>query len=92
MIDLHTTTRTFLTVEEAAAILNKSRRAIYYWIESGKIDTVYAPMGQRIPIAEVRRIFAYLREGCKGRTSPSTPSTTSATTNTTSVQHSAKSA
>jgi excisionase family DNA binding protein len=62
MVNLTTTTRTHLTVEETADLLTRSRRTVYYWIQSGKIDSLHTPYGQRIPIAEVRRLANYLTQ------------------------------
>lgn len=60
MINLVTTQKTHLTVEETAELLARSRRTIYYWITAGKIDAVHTPYGQRIPVTEIRRITQYL--------------------------------
>lgn len=62
MIDLATTSKTHVTIEECAEILRKSRRTIYYWIANGKIDASHTPLGQRIPVAELRRLANYLKD------------------------------
>lgn len=56
MIDLRTTTRVHLTVEEFAEIVGKSRRAVYYWIAKGQLHTVVIPVGRRVTIDEARRV------------------------------------
>lgn len=63
MIDLTTTTRQYLTIEEFAASIGRARRTVYYWIASSKVLAVYTPFGQRIAIHEARRIAGYL-DGC----------------------------
>lgn len=62
MLDLATTTKAFVTVDEVAEYLHRSKRTIYYWIHHGKIDSTHTPLGQRIPIAELQRLAQYLQD------------------------------
>ena len=74
MIDLTTTTRQSLRVEEFAEIVGRSRRAVYYWIKTGKLHVVHMPIGQRIPLAECRRVYACVREDYLSRSCQSADS------------------
>ena len=58
MIDLDTTTKKFLRVDEVCALLEVSRRTCYYWIESGKIPSVHIGGSYRIPVAAFRKMIA----------------------------------
>jgi hypothetical protein len=79
MIDLATTSRQFIHVDEFATAVQRTRRTIYYWIQLHKISLVETPLGKRIPIAEARRIYALLQEEPEGRLyrTGSRPDTTS---------------
>jgi len=63
MIDLATTQRETLTVDEVAEILQRSRRAIYYWLRDGKLPVVYTPFGQRVPTQAVRQLARIVYSG-----------------------------
>lgn len=56
MIDLRTTTRVSLTIEEFAEIVGKSRRAIYYWITKGHVTVTMTHCGRRITVDEAKRL------------------------------------
>ncbi len=60
MIDLATTTRQSLTIPETQAVLGKSRRTIYYWIELDKLPIERTPLGPRVRIDVVRALAQHL--------------------------------
>lgn len=55
-IDLLTTTKQFLRLQEFAETINMSRRTMYNWIREGKLTTVKIGGSRRVPIAEARRL------------------------------------
>ena len=57
MIDLETTTKKYLRVDEVTALLDVSRRCVYYWIESGKMPSVHIAGSYRIPVSALRRLM-----------------------------------
>lgn len=58
MIDLDTTTRKHLRIDELVEILRVSRRTIYYWIEGGKIPSVRIGGTIFVPVSDLRKLFA----------------------------------
>ena len=41
-----------LPINEAARVLNKSRRTIYNWMNKGWVEWVLSPAGQRLVVTE----------------------------------------
>jgi excisionase family DNA binding protein len=60
VINLTTTSRQSLTIPEVRELLNKPRRTIYYWIETGKLPVIRTADGSRVPIGAVRALAHYL--------------------------------
>lgn len=58
MIDLATTTRINIRIDEFAALFGVSRRTVYNWRKAGHLDFVYIGGACRIPIQEVRALAA----------------------------------
>jgi excisionase family DNA binding protein len=56
MVDIYTTQRKNLRVDEVMEIFNVSRRTVYYWIEKRRIAAVNIGGGRfAIPVADLRR-------------------------------------
>lgn len=55
MVDLFTTRRQFLRIDEVTEILEVSRRSVYLWIATGKIEYIRIGNGYRISVAGLRR-------------------------------------
>lgn len=62
MINLDTTTRTHLRIDEFAELIGKRRRMVYYYVKQGKLHTEVTWAGTRIPIAEARRVIKLLED------------------------------
>lgn len=56
MIDIHTTTRLNIRIDEFTELFNVSRRTVYNWRRAGKLSFIYVGQECRIPIAEVRAL------------------------------------
>ncbi len=54
MIDLETTTKQFLNVQEVMALLDVSRRTVYYWVSSGQVESITINSTVRISVAYLR--------------------------------------
>jgi excisionase family DNA binding protein len=61
VIDLATTTRQYLRVEEVCELFDVSRRTVYYWIQNNKIPSTHVAGSQRIPVPELRQLLASKR-------------------------------
>ena len=63
MIDLSTTDRQYLRIDEFVALSGRSRRTVYYWIATKRLRAERSPArGLVIPITEARRVMRYFRE------------------------------
>lgn len=63
MVDLATTQKAYLRIDEIQEIFGRSRRTIYYWIERGKLPVETCPVGVRVPTRAVKRL-AVVIYGC----------------------------
>lgn len=63
MIDLSTTDRQYLRIDEFVRLSGSSRRTVYYWIATKKLRAE-KPLhrGLVIPVTEARRVIRYFRE------------------------------
>ena len=57
MVDLATTTKNFLRIDEVCELFDVSRRCVYYWIENGKLPSVHIGGSQRIPVEALRKLI-----------------------------------
>ncbi len=55
MIDLETTSRQFLRVEEVMELLTVSKRTVYYWVEHHAIEHMKIRGTVRISVKDLRR-------------------------------------
>lgn len=58
MVDLATTVRQNLRIDEFTEIFDVSRRTVYNWRVSGKIQAIQVGGTLRIPVSEARRLAA----------------------------------
>ena len=59
MIDLATTTKRTLRVDECMEVFGVSRRMIYYWIEQGRLSLIDSSLrGFRINVESARALAA----------------------------------
>jgi excisionase family DNA binding protein len=61
MVDLDTTDRVFLRVDEVQALFGVSRRTVYNWAAQRKIAFVHIEHTLRFPVAELRRLIVHPR-------------------------------
>lgn len=59
MIDLATTDRCYLRVDEVQQLYGVSRRTIYYWVEAGKIPYVRLNHTLRFPVNALRQLVVH---------------------------------
>jgi predicted DNA-binding transcriptional regulator AlpA len=57
MIDLTTTDRQFLRVDEVMGLFGVSRRTVYYWAHHRKLACIHIDRTLRFPIADLRRLI-----------------------------------
>ncbi len=57
MVDLATTTKRHLRVEEVCELFDVSRRTVYYWIENGKLPSIKIGGSQRIPVDVLTKLL-----------------------------------
>ncbi len=58
MIDLATTTKQYLRIDEFVQLFGVSRRTVYNWRRAGRLAFIYVGQGCRIPVEEARRLMA----------------------------------
>jgi excisionase family DNA binding protein len=56
MIDLLTTDRNYLRLDEIMALFEVSRRTVYYWVSRRRIPYVHVGRTLRFPVADLRRL------------------------------------
>lgn len=55
MIDLDTTTRRYLRVDEVQVLFDVSRRTVYNWISTGKLRATKIDQTTRVEVEDLRR-------------------------------------
>jgi excisionase family DNA binding protein len=75
MIDLFTTDRQFLRVDEVADLLSVSRRTVCYWVTKGQIASVCIGGSYRVSVADLRAKFKHATAEPRKRSQHAQPAT-----------------